>query len=286
VTGPTVGLARGSRVAGPARLRWLGALAGCLLALAAQANVFVEDRRQQQDAAQPPWRSVGVLRDARSGAGGTAFLVGSCHVVSAQHVARPKGRTGQVIEFFIGADPAQPRRFASRSRARVVAAGRFSARHYEGMAGDWAVLRLDSCLGTRYGFLRLARVPVQSPMPQGDLAVAGFPHSRAHLPGITVERGCKARDHGPVSGLVGVDCAFESGMSGGPILEYQPGRGWRVVGLVQQSLGSVAGILEDYSMVHRNQMLSVSAFRPAVEQVLREQAWRALPQPAPGRSPT
>jgi Trypsin-like peptidase domain len=281
-----VGLALGSRVARPARLRRLGAFAGCLLALAAQANVFVEDRRQQQDAAQPPWRSVGVLRDSRSGAGGTAFLVGNCHVVSAQHVARPKGRTGQVIEFFIGADPTRPRRFASRSRARVVAAGRFSSRDYEGMAGDWAVLRLDSCLGRRYGFLRLARVPAQDPMPQGDLAVAGFPHSRAHLPGITVERGCKARDHGPVSGLVGVDCAFESGMSGGPILEYQPGRGWRVVGLVQQSLGSVTGILEDYSMVHRNQMLSVSAFRPAVEQVLREEAWRALPQRVPGRRPT
>ena len=272
---PTGGQARNNRLAGPARLRRLGALAGCLLALASQANVFVEDHRQQQDAAQSPWRSVGVLRDARSGTGGTAFLVGSCHVVSAQHVARPKGRTGPVIEFFIGADPTQPRRFASRSRARLVAAGRFSARDYEGMAGDWAVLQLDSCLGTRYGFLRLARLPAQGPMPQGELAVAGFPRSRAHLGGITVERGCRARDHGPVSGLVGVDCAFESGMSGGPILEYQPVRGWRVVGLVQQSLGSVTGILAEYSMVHRNQMLSVSTFRPAVEQVLREQASRA-----------
>jgi Trypsin-like peptidase domain len=223
-----------------------------------------------------------VLRDARSSAGGTAFLVGSCHVVSAQHVARPKGRTDPVIEFFIGADPTQPRRFASRSRARVVAAGRFSTRNYEGMAGDWAVLRLDACLGTRYGFLRLGRVPAQGHMPQGDLAVAGFPRSRAHLGGITVERGCKARDHGPVRALVGVDCAFESGMSGGPMLEYQPGRGWRVVGLVQQSLGSAAGILPEYSMVHRNQMLSVNAFRPAVEKVLREEALRAPPQPAPG----
>lgn len=50
-------------VAGPSLPRWLGALAACLLALAAQANVFVEDRRQQQDATQPPWQSVGVLRD-------------------------------------------------------------------------------------------------------------------------------------------------------------------------------------------------------------------------------
>lgn len=71
-------------------------------------------------------------------------------------------------------------------------------------------------------------------MPQGELAVAGFPHSRAHLPGITVERRCKARDHGPVSGLVGVELAFESGMSESLVLEYQPGRGWHVVGLVQQ----------------------------------------------------
>lgn len=39
-------------------------------------------------------------------------------------------------------------------------------------------------------------------------------------------------------------------------------------------------------MIHRNQMLSVSAFRLAVEQALRNEVSRALPPPAPSRRPT
>jgi hypothetical protein len=260
-----------------------------LVAWAAQANIFVTDRRQQSDASLPPLRSVGLLHHAEVGVGGTAFLIGACHALTAHHVAFPKdlataaGRAGvgraSKAQFLVGADPARPRQFASRSGVRVVAKGRFSDADYAGMAGDWALLKLEVCLGRQYGFLKLGRVAADSPMPTGALMVAGYPRSRAHLPGITVERGCRARDHGPVNGLVGIDCAFESGMSGAPVLEHQRGRGWQVVGMVQQTLGSVDGILPDYSMLHRNQMLSVSAFRKEVEDALRAEARRVLPPP-------
>ncbi len=275
---------------------WRKALVATVMGLAAwaaQANIFVADRRQQSDASLPVLRSVGQLHHARSGVGGTAFLIGACHVLTAHHVALPQdlaaaaGRDGSVrggraaaAQFLIGADPTRPRQFASSSRARVVAAGRFSGADYAGMAGDWALLKLDVCLGRRYGYLKLARPDADQPMPTGVLMVAGYPRSRAHLPGITVERGCRSRDHGPASGLVGVDCAFESGMSGAPVLEHRHGRGWQVVGLVQQTLGSVEGILPAYSMLHRNQMLSVSAFRKDVEDVLRAEARLLLPSPA------
>jgi hypothetical protein len=271
---------------------WRKALAGAVLGLvawAAQANIFVTDRRQQSDASLPPLRSVGLLHHAEAGVGGTAFLIGACHALTAHHVAFPQdlaaaaGRAGggraSKAQFLVGADPARPGQFASRSRVRVVAKGRFWGADYAGMAGDWALLKLEVCLGRQYGFLKLGRVAADSPMPTGTLMVAGYPRSRAHLPGITVERGCRARDHGPVNGLVGIDCAFESGMSGAPVLEHQRGRGWQVVGMVQQTLGSVDGILPDYSMLHRNQMLSVSAFRKEVEDALRAEARRVLPQP-------
>ncbi len=64
----------------------------------------------------------------------------------------------------------------------------------------------------------------------------GFPAPRAAQAGIKVEGGCKARDYGPVAGLVGVDCAFESGMSGDPVLDRE-GEGPRLaVGQSQQSM--------------------------------------------------
>ncbi len=263
-----------------------------LAATSVQANIFVVDRREQRDASQPPLRSVGVLHHPATRSGGTAFLVGRCHVLTAYHVAFMRGaddatgrirldapRIGHLAEFLVGPDAQQAGRFAAKTRARAVAFGRFADADYAGMAGDWALLRLDTCLGDRYGFLALAPDSGE-PMPAGALMTAGFPHSRRQQPGITVEVGCRSRDHGPVPGLVGVDCAFERGMSGGPVWEKQADGRWRVVGLVQQSLGSVDHALPAYSMQHRNQMLAAGTFRAAVQQALRTEAKRALPQDA------
>jgi hypothetical protein len=268
------------------------ALAGVALwcvVQAAQANIFVKDRREQRDATQPILRSVGVLHHADSGAGGTAFLVSSCHIATAYHVAFAVGRKthtaqvetaqpriGHAADFLIGLNPRVASSFAVRTRARVVAFGRFSTSDFEGMAGDWAILRLDHCLGRKYGYLKVARPDPDNPMPTGALMTVGFPRSRATHPGITVESGCRARDHGPVAALVGVDCAFESGMSGGPVLERQRDGRWRVVGLIQQSMASVDGVLPAYSMEHRNQMLGVSAFGKALDEALRADSARVL----------
>jgi len=263
------------------------------VAQAAQANIFIADRREQHDGSQPLLRSVGLLHHANAGAGGTAFLVSSCHIATAYHVAFIDGRnprTGRIeirgpkfghpAEFLIGPDPKVPAKFAARTRATVVAFGRFTPSEFHGMAGDWAILRLDDCLGRKYGYLTYARPDRTDPMPTGTLMTIGFPRSRAAQPGITVETGCRARDYGPVAGLVGVDCAFESGMSGGPVLEQQRDGTWQVVGLIQQSMGPVDGVLPDYSMAHRNQMVSVTAFQRALDTAFRADVRRLLSEHA------
>ena len=267
---------------------------GLLAAHDAAANVFGADRRVQREASHLPYRAVGVLTQPRLGAGGTAFLVSSCHVATAYHVAFLRGRAangsvelgpaklGHAAEFVAGPDARIPGRFAARTRARVVAYGRFDARDFAGMAGDWAILRLDDCLGERFGYLRHARAGDGS-IPDGPLMTIGFPASRAGEPGITVESGCRARDHGPVDALVGVDCAFESGMSGGPVVQLQPDGQWIVVGMVQQSMAPVPGVLPEYAMQHRNQMIALRAFRKAIETALRADTRRLLARPTPAR---
>ena len=257
------------------------------IAQLAAANVFVEDRREQRDGRLPIFRSVGMLVHPGAGGGGTAFLVSSCHIVTAFHVAFRQGRTtvdgetvhakvGQAAEFVIGPDPVSPGTFASHSRATVVAFGNFSVGSFDGTAGDWAILKLDECLGKRFGFLNLAHPGRDGPMPRGELMTVGFPRSRAKEPGITVETGCRARDHGPVAGLIGVDCAFEAGMSGGPVLEKQSNGSWLVVGLIQQATGGTDKLLPSYSMAYRNQMVGVTAFRWALDRVLRAEGKRVL----------
>jgi len=260
-----------------------------LTAEVAVANTFVEDRREQRNSSLPVFRSVGMLVHPQAGGGGTAFLVSRCYIVTAHHVAIPKerggvtgnigplpGKVGHAAEFVIGPRPAIPGRFVARAQATVVELGNFSDGTFDGMAGDWAILRLDECLGEKFGFLKYARPGADSPMPRGELMTIGFPRSRARQAGITVETGCRARDHGPVEGLMGVDCAFEAGMSGGPVLERQVDGSWLVAGLIQRSMGGTDKLLPSYSMAYRNQVVSVTAFRKALDEVLRAEGKRVL----------
>ena len=173
------------------------AIALWLVAAAAAANVFVEDRREQRDGRLPMFRSVGMLVHPRTGGGGTAFLVSRCHVVTAYHVAFMKqrdpvtgrvetfpGKVGHTVEFVVGPRPEAPGTFGARARATVVAFGRFSDGSFEGMAGDWAILRLDPCLGREFGFLKYARPAGDSPMPTGALMTIGFPARGAGSAGL------------------------------------------------------------------------------------------------------
>lgn len=256
-----------------------------LCLLSADANVFVSDRREQRDPRAPILRSVGVLKSPYAEGGGTAFLVGECHIMTAYHVvfAREKnaqtgdvktvrGKVGSQGEFYIGLSPDKPMTFEEMTTATVVDFGNYVKRDFHGMTGDWAILRLDTCLGRKYGHLSVARPDERKPMPTGDLMTVSFPLSRKDRAGISVEENCSAREWGPVLGLIGIDCATEGGMSGAPVLERQPKGGWLVVGILQMSMSNKDDVLPKYSTQHRNQAVYLTAFAEALEKVLAEPA--------------
>jgi hypothetical protein len=271
------------RTSGSSFARACGAL-GLALALmlpgAASANIFVADRREYRPADQPLLRSVGLLVNGRRQVG-TAFLVGECHVMTAFHSAffrdaqavagnefAGEPRTGRALSFHIGPDPVKPGRFRSRSVARVVDFGNYHPLAPRGMTGDWAILELEDCLGREYGALPHLRPSVGEHLPRGPLMTISFPYAGWNRAGVAVEEGCRAREAGPVTGLVAVDCAFEAGMSGGPVLERQPDGQWRVVGIMQLRVSPVDGVLPAFVHRHRNQMVHAVAFFRSLERVL------------------
>ncbi len=252
----------------------------CLLVAAgAGANVFVKDGRVYRDPTLPIFRSVGLLTDQRRQVG-TAFLVGECHVMTTYHSAFLPERGARLdrrdtaapfaastLLFHAGADRHRPGRFATRTRARVVDFGNYHPGTSRGMRGDWAILRLDECLGRQYGWLPILPPTDGAYPPAGPLMTVSFPLSARTRAGVAVESPCHARDRERLFGLVAVDCAFEAGMSGGPILERQANGQWWVVGMIQLRHTPVVGPLPAYSRRHRNQMLHAAAFLPAVQRL-------------------
>ena len=268
----------GSSVARACRV--LGLLLALSLAGGAAANIFVADRREYRPADQPLLRSVGLLVNGRRQVG-TAFLVGECHVMTAFHSAFFRDaqaisgnelaggpRTGRALSFHIGPDPVKPGLFRSRSVARVVDFGNYHPLAARGMTGDWAILELEDCLGREYGYLPHLRPSTGDYLPRGSLMTISFPYSGWNRAGVAVEEGCRAREAGPVTGLIAVDCAFEAGMSGGPVLERQPDGQWQVVGIMQLRVSPVAGVLPAFEHRHRNQMVHAVAFFRSLERVL------------------
>ena len=268
----------GSSVARACRV--LGLLLALSLAGGAAANIFVADRREYRPADQSLLRSVGLLVNGRRQVG-TAFLVGECHVMTAFHSAFFRDaqaitgnelaggpRTGQALSFHIGPDPVKPGLFRSRSVARVVDFGNYHPLAVRGMTGDWAILELEDCLGREYGYLPHLRPSGGDYLPRGPLMTISFPYAGWNRAGVAVEEGCRAREAGPVTGLIAVDCAFEAGMSGGPVLERQPDGEWQVVGIMQLRVSPVEGVLPAFAHRHRNQMVHAVAFFRSLERVL------------------
>lgn len=268
----------GSSVARACRV--LGLLLALSLAGDAAANVFVADRREYRPADQALLRSVGIVVNARRQVG-TAFLVGECHVMTAFHSAFFRDaqaiasdelaggpRPGHALAFYIGPDPERPGLFRHRSVARVVDYGNYHPAAPRGMTGDWAILQLEDCLGREYGVLPTLRPTSADYLPRGPLMTISFPYAGWNRAGVAVEEGCRARDSGPVTGLIAVDCAFEGGMSGGPVLERQPDGQWQVVGIMQLRFSPVERVLPAFEHRHRNQMVHAVAFFRSLERVL------------------
>jgi len=252
----------------------------------ASANVFGEDRREQSAADSEPLRWVGELYSVSDPfQTGSAVLVDECHILSAYHstfyrrdgkLNKPSGLV--VSRFMLDPDPTRPGTFRHSTLARPVLWGEFNRWSLRGQSEDWALLRLDDCLGREVGFAPIAEAGEKSRNGYGALLFAGYPQSRRSLGGVTLERGCHAWDAGPVFPIIGIDCAFERGASGGPIFECIEGR-WTVVGLASYRSNPVDQPLPTYVSKHRNVMVSSDAFSARVGQSLK----LAAPTELPGR---
>ncbi len=254
---------------------WGGALAVLTLLAtslgttpAAAVTFGADDRRAVERAQGAESGPIGMLfYDSGNGqfAAGTAFLVSPCHVLTAYHVAAGGERVDEsrTSTFYLGQGQLGPDfpdldHFAIATRAHPVAWGRFvhatdnsallvRAESIERNGWeDWALLRLDTCLGAPehgYGYLKLAPVTTRQVM----LGAAALPARSLGLPGdkttatLWEDPSCRILGQIYASGWQH-DCVTIPGNSGGPILVRDPvSKETRVVAL-SVSVMAVEGI--------------------------------------------
>ena len=161
---------------------------------------------------------IGIVTGGKRIAYATGFLVGDCHVLTVKHAAgRVAEVTGRRMMFrlpFAGPDGA--------SAGSVVAAGELdlvSDPNRLDRSEDWLLLRLDRCLGRRFGSLTLVDQSDQSgPIrTSGSSALfsAGFPIDQSWRRQLTIDPECRLR--GEPLHLFVHDCSSLPGNSGSPI---------------------------------------------------------------------
>ncbi len=102
---------------------------------------------------------------------------------------------------------------------------------------DWAILTLDTALGTPGGILPLLAAP---PAPRTPLMLGGYQQDRPEV--ILADHGCRLLGlsaAGPGAMLLH-DCAGTRGSSGAPVVARGPDGGWAIAGIASRVAASVA----------------------------------------------
>lgn len=198
-----------------------------LAASAANAAIFDSDDRvvvpRERDS---PYAPIGVVGTGILGRYATGFLVDECHALTVQHIfGRTRGKGRRVL--FTGGFSTNARKTVGGT---VILDGGYERYGEAGppelrqraRAVDWMLIRLDQCLGSLFGSVRLQESSV---IPQ-PLASAGFPRNGAFRGGLKLDPSCAIR--GGNTEVLLNDCAARKGNSGSPLFRETTRRG-RVV---------------------------------------------------------
>jgi V8-like Glu-specific endopeptidase len=182
---------------------------------------------------------------------GTAFLVSPCYAMTNYHAVfgelrRPVTEEDQkhyTVAFHLG---------GTETHAVPVAQGQYDRDRNR----DYALLKLDTCVGADPGIGWLRIGPLA---PNGDtheVAVAGYPGDK---PGNVLWLQDKCHLFGIRNSFVRTtDCADSRGSSGSPVAVQENGA-LRVVGIIRSERNRTEGVLPKYDDAHAN--IAVDMFR-------------------------
>lgn len=229
------------------RRRCLAVFAAAALAVAMAASGAVAAGPQPLDSRAYPYSAIGRLNAAGEGFC-TATLVGPDLVLTAAHCLwdRIRGRWRPVDDVHFVAGYQRSTWLAHGRAVKVIMDRPRTAPgkdHIGQAADDWALVRLDTPIGERVGWLGMVPGAALAQVPAADVAVTAYRHDRAHL--LSVQSGCNAAlAAAPENRRVIVHrCDVVHGASGSPLVVREAGGGWTVLGVnAMRAEGSSSGI--------------------------------------------
>jgi protease YdgD len=202
------------------------------------------DARIRVDPNRAPWRAVGKLQVATYSrySACTGTLIGPATVLTAAHCVFNE-QAGQffrpgALHFLIGADGDS---FAGHAKVErfVTGPGYDHAHPRESLGSDWAILTLDTKLGTPDRIL-----PLRDRAPETGTAITIGGYSEDHRYILTADLACQVTGQGTdASGhrMLRHSCTGTRGVSGAPVLVEDHGV-WSVGGIdVAAQLGASVG---------------------------------------------
>lgn len=257
------------------RLRSLGAAAILLSWLCADvvhATIFgPDDRAYVTPARGSAFSPVGLVgRGLLIERYATGTLIDDCDVLTSQHIFSSQASpVGGRLKFTAGlGTPDQ-----MSSEGTVVAAGGrgkypSTSERYEKVAHDWILVRLDKCLGARFGYAFLKAWP-RGVNDLSHLQSLGYPIDRNRLKGLTLDPSCEARG---VYALVWLnDCAALPGSSGGPLFRLSTSKDGKshMEIYAMQTAGFGKGANTSFWAANANQATPVAMILPYIQRYLR-----------------
>lgn len=182
---------------------------------AARALIFGADQRVTSAPAPGSlFGPVGIVYGTPEAGYATAFLIDECHALTVQHAfGDRRSSKGRRIMFAAGIDG--PPGSWRKSWAKVEADGGIENEpgpSLHARTRDWALLRLDKCLGKTFGHVRLSP---RLPGPEEAIGMAGYPGDRPLSEGLSIDFKCNVRGSRSLAMLH--DCAALPGNSGSPL---------------------------------------------------------------------
>lgn len=251
-----------------------------------EVALHIKDRRIPVDHAKgSKFSPLGIIVNSTVKGRFTAFLVGECHVLTTAHSVIGTSEMNYIspdsketdyrqklaalkMEFLVGQTSTTP--FAESTRATVEIMGKYDPGQ-ENHEEDWALLKLDDCLGAtgRYGHYSLLSAELSQVLGRaGFFHTAGFPGDRDLKKGAWLDPECSVRGKAPdapTNSLWASDCNLMPGQSGSPALATAPNGKTYVLGLAVSQISLSGGILSSYRPGNANIILSVKGILPIIK---------------------